>query len=174
VSSLSRPDNNCHVLVLPVIWAQNGLLCTQANGRQRQHHCVFCHWRRSVSDVSHWMTSATDYIICRRCSVQKQSPQNLFCFKRKNSYLTTECIWNKYYGTVILPRKKNNVSHQATTPNSKKMTTNKCVIYGKPEIAVWPSKPEVLISATVWSISLEFRRQTFYQGEFAECANKWL
>jgi len=32
----------------------------------------------------------------------------------------------------------------------------------------------VLISATVWEISLQFWRQTFYQTEFAESVNKWL
>jgi len=31
-------------------------------------------------------------------------------------------------------------------PNSKKVSTNKCDIGGHPEIAMWPSKPEVLIS----------------------------
>jgi len=38
--------------------------------------------------------------------------------------------------------------------------TNKCIIDGEPEGAVWPSKPEVLLSATAWEISLHFRRQT--------------
>ena len=52
------------------------------------------------------------------------------------------------------------------------MFTNKCDIDGQPEIAVWPSKPEVLISVTVWQTSLQFRRQTFYQGELAESVNR--
>jgi len=33
--------------------------------------------------------------------------------------------------------------------NSKKVTTDKCDIDGQPEIAIWPSKPEVLISPKV-------------------------
>jgi len=37
----------------------------------------------------------------------------------------------------------------STTPNSKKVSTNKCDIDGQPEIATWPSKPELLISPTV-------------------------
>ena len=53
-----------------------------------------------------------------------------------------------------------------------KVSTNKSDIDGQPEIAVWPSKPEVLISATVWHTSLQFRRQTFYQGEFAKSVNR--
>jgi len=48
--------------------------------------------------------------------------------------------------TVILPRKKNKVCDHT---NSEKVSTNKCVIDGQPEIAVWLSNPEVLISATV-------------------------
>ena len=37
-------------------------------------------------------------------------------------------------------------------------------------------KPVVLIFATVWQIGLllQYRRQTFYQREFAESASKWL
>jgi len=35
----------------------------------------------------------------------------------------------------------------STTPDSKKVFTNKCVIDGQPEVAVWPSKPEVLSSS---------------------------
>jgi len=54
--------------------------------------------------------------------------------------------------------------------------TNRCSLtdVGQTEVAVWPSKPEVLISAIVWEISLalQFRRHTFYQGEFAESVNK--
>ena len=49
-----------------------------------------------------------------------------------------------YCRPLILPQKK-----FSTTPNSKKVSTNKCVINREAEIAVWPSKPEVLISATV-------------------------
>ena len=37
----------------------------------------------------------------------------------------------------------------STAPHSKKVYINKCFIDGQPEVAVWPSKPEVLISATV-------------------------
>jgi len=37
---------------------------------------------------------------------------------------------------------------------TQRVSTNKCVIDRQPEIAVWPCKPEVLISATVWQISL--------------------
>jgi len=59
--------------------------------------------------------------------------------------------------TAILARK----TKFSTTPNSKKVSTNKCDIVGQPEIAMWPSKPEVLISATAWQISLQFRRQTW-------------
>jgi len=70
--------------------------------------------------------------------------------------------------TEILLRKK----QFSTTPNSKKVYINKCFIDGQPEVAVWLSKPEVLISATVWETSLQFRRQTFYQGEFAKSINK--
>jgi len=33
------------------------------------------------------------------------------------------------------------------------VSTNKCDIDGKPEIAIWPPKPEVLISSKVWQIS---------------------
>jgi len=66
--------------------------------------------------------------------------------------------------TVILLRKK----QFSTTPNSKKVYINKCFIDGQPEVAVWLSKPEVLKSATVWEISLQFGRQTFYQSEFAK------
>jgi len=66
--------------------------------------------------------------------------------------------------TVILLRKK-------VTPNSKKVSTNKCVIDGQPGVAMWPSKPGVLISATIREI-LQFRGQTFYQCEFAESVNK--
>jgi len=75
--------------------------------------------------------------------------------------------------TVILAQKKTKFS---TTRNSKKVSTNKCDIEGQPEIATWPSKPEVLISPTVWQISLQFRRQTavFDHGELAESVNKWL
>jgi len=52
------------------------------------------------------------------------------------------------------------------------VSTNKCDIDGQPEIAVWPSKLEVLISPTVWQTSLQFRQQTFYQGEFIESVNR--
>jgi len=43
----------------------------------------------------------------------------------------------------------------------KELSTNKCDIDGQPEIGMWPSKREVLISPTVWHISLQFRRQTW-------------
>ena len=59
--------------------------------------------------------------------------------------------------TVILARK----TKFMTTPNHKKVSTNKCDIDGQPERVMRLSKPEVLISSTVWwQISLEFRRQT--------------
>jgi len=45
--------------------------------------------------------------------------------------------------TVLLRKKF------STTPNSKKVYINNCFIDGQPEVAVWPSKPEVLISATI-------------------------
>jgi len=65
----------------------------------------------------------------------------------------------------------------STTPNSKKVSTNKWVINGQPEVAVRPSKPEVLISATIWEI-LQFRGQSgklsTRASEFAESVNKWL
>jgi len=43
---------------------------------------------------------------------------------------------------------------------TKKVSINKCDIDGQPDSNV-PSKPEVLISPTVWQISLQFRRQTW-------------
>jgi len=46
--------------------------------------------------------------------------------------------------TVILA-----VNKVSTTPNSKKVSTNKCDIDGQPEIAMRPSKPKVLISSTL-------------------------
>jgi len=41
---------------------------------------------------------------------------------------------------------------------------------------MWPYKPEVLISPTVWQISLQFRRKlgVFDRGPLAESVNKWL
>ena len=68
--------------------------------------------------------------------------------------------------------KKNNSFRPQHTQTNLAVSTNKCDIDGQPEIALWPSKPEVLISATVWQTSLQFRRQTFYQGEFAESVNR--
>jgi len=74
--------------------------------------------------------------------------------------------------TVILSQK----TKFTTTSNSKKVSTNTCDIDGQPEIAMWPSKPEVLISPTVWQISLQFRRQTwvFDKVELAESVRNWL
>jgi len=41
----------------------------------------------------------------------------------------------------------------SNTPNSNNVSTNKFEIDGQPEIAMWPTKPEVLISPTVRQIS---------------------
>jgi len=58
---------------------------------------------------------------------------------------------------VILSRKKTKF---LTTPNSKKVFTNKRDIDGQPETVMWLSKSEVLMSPTVLQISLQFRQQT--------------
>ena len=47
--------------------------------------------------------------------------------------------------TVILLREK----QFSITAISKTVYINKCFIHGQPEVAVWLSKPEVLISVTV-------------------------
>ena len=73
---------------------------------------------------------------------------------------------NKFY------REEKQFSTTTYSNKLSKVFTNKCDIDGQPEIAVWPSKPEVLISVTVWQTSLQFRRQTFYQGAFAETVNR--
>ena len=54
--------------------------------------------------------------------------------------------------TVINSSVKKNKKFSTTTYSNKlsKVSTNKCDNDGQPEIAVWPSKREVLISATVW------------------------
>jgi len=60
--------------------------------------------------------------------------------------------------TVILLRKK----QFSTTPKSKKVYINKCFIDGQPEVAVWLSKPEVLIPLEIQLIASKLQRQVGY------------
>ena len=56
----------------------------------------------------------------------------------------------------------------STTPNSKKMSTNKCITDRQPDSSVTIQTGYICDTMT----SLQFRRQTFCQGEFAESVNK--
>jgi len=45
--------------------------------------------------------------------------------------------------------------------SSKKMSSNNCDNDGQPEVAMWPPKPEILISLELWETASKFQRQTW-------------
>jgi len=92
----------------------------------------------------------------RSCLAWRQTRVNFF----ESSEILWSCwlIWQNRsrISIVVIQVTKSNFP---TTATSKKVSPNDSNNERQPEIAIWPPKPEILISLELWQIASKFQRQ---------------